>query len=135
MPASLRFGLGLLISGLVTAVLALGVVYWQRETRLQAMAQNSTNGDVDVGKAAMTRYGCGACHEIPGLAGANGRVGPSLDGFARRAEIAGLLVNQPDALVRWLREPQAVSQSSGMPNQGIGEDEARDIAAYLYMLD
>ena len=46
---------------------------------------------------------CGACHEIPGIADANGQVGPPLTHFARRTVIAGMLPNTPANLVRWIR--------------------------------
>jgi cytochrome c1 len=42
------------------------------------------------------------------------------------------LPNTPDNLVRWLRDPQAVSPQTIMPDLGLGEPQARDIAAYLY---
>lgn len=135
MPASLRFGVALFMGGLAAAVLALGIVHWQRETRARTMAEAATGGHVDAATASIGHYGCGACHEIPGIPGASGRVGPSLKGFAGRVEIAGLLANNPADLVLWLRNPQAVKPGSGMPNQGMSESEGRDIAAYLLTLD
>lgn len=132
MQASLRFGWGLLFAGVIGGALALGIAGWQRETRSQAMAEGSTGGRTEAGKALIGRYGCGACHDIPGIADAIGRVGPSLDGFSQRTEIAGVLPNQPDALVRWLQHPQAVVPGNGMPDQGVTPREARDIAAFLY---
>ncbi|WP_202814289.1 cytochrome c family protein [Aureimonas sp. AU4] len=135
MPASLRFALVLFFGGLAAAALALGVAQWQRETRSRIVAEAATGGDAGSGSTAIRRYGCGACHEIPGIPSASGHVGPSLEGFAGRAEIAGLLANNPAELVHWLREPQAVKPGSGMPNQGIDETDARHITAYLLSLD
>lgn len=135
MQASVRFGWGLLVAGVVGGTLALGVVGWQRETRSQIMAEGSTDGRTKAGKALVDRYGCGGCHEIPGIANAVGRVGPSLEGFSQRAELAGVLANRPEALVRWLQIPQAILPGNGMPDQGITPNEARDIAAYLYSVD
>jgi cytochrome c2 len=66
------------------------------------------------------------------LAGANGKVGPDLTDVAERTEIAGKLANDPDAMVRWLMHPQAIAPQGGMPDQGVREQEARDMAAYLY---
>lgn len=134
MQASLRFGCGLVLVGVLGAALALGLVHWQRETRWRVMAEASTGGDATAGKMLIGRYGCGACHEIPGIANAGGRVGPSLDGFSRRMQIAGVLANRPDAVQGWLRHPQAVVPGNGMPDQGLTAQEARDIAAYLYTL-
>ena len=80
----------------------------------------------------MEAYGCGACHTIPGVAGADANVGPSLANLDERRTIAGVLPNTPDNLLRWLRDPQSVSPGTVMPNLGLGEPQARDIAAYLY---
>jgi cytochrome c len=134
MHASLRFGLGLVVVGIAVAALALGIGQWQRETRAQVMAEGSTGGRTTAGKALIGRYGCGACHEIPRISNAVGRVGPSLGGLSQRTQIAGVLANQPDNLVRWLQHPQSIVPGNGMPDQGITPEEARDIAAYLYTL-
>jgi cytochrome c1 len=45
--------------------------------------------------------------------------------------LAGRLPNERDNLVRWLREPQALKPGSAMPDLGVTERDARDIAAYL----
>jgi cytochrome c1 len=45
-----------------------------------------------------------------------------------------MLRNTPPNLVRWIREPQAVVPGNAMPNMGVSEVDARDIAAYLYTL-
>jgi cytochrome c1 len=91
-----------------------------------------TGGDPTRGRAAVARYGCGGCHVIPGIPGAQGRVGPPLTEFGERAYVAGRLPNAPEALVRWIRDPQAVSPGTAMPDLGVTEPHARDIAAYLY---
>lgn len=84
------------------------------------------------GRNLIAAHGCGACHVIPGLASARGRVGPDLSGFARRAYIAGLAPNQPEALTAFLENPVALSPQTAMPASGLSAEEARDIAAYLY---
>ncbi len=66
------------------------------------------------------------------MGNARGQVGPPLDQFGRRAFIAGVLSNNPDNLVKWLRSPQSVIPGNAMPNTGLTEEDARDIAAYLY---
>ncbi len=91
-------------------------------------------GDAERGRAAIHAYGCGACHEIPGAPGARGRVGPPLAGIASRAVIGGRLANTPENLIHWIREPQSVSPGTVMPDMGVTEADARDIAAYLYTL-
>jgi hypothetical protein len=37
-------------------------------------------------------------------------------------------------MIRWLRDPQEVNPRSAMPDLGVSERDARDIAAYLYTL-
>ncbi|WP_269713298.1 c-type cytochrome [Caulobacter sp. NIBR2454] len=91
--------------------------------------------DPGAGRAAMERVGCGACHQIPGVRWPQGKVGPSLEGFADRALIAGQLPNQPQTLAAFIRNAPALSPNSGMPPMPVTEEEARDIAAYLYTLD
>jgi cytochrome c2 len=91
-------------------------------------------GDPDRGKQALAGFGCGACHQIPGIRGARGSVGPPLTSFATRSYIAGQLVNSPDNLIRWIVDPQKVEPGTAMPNLGVIPAVARDMAAYLYTL-
>lgn len=91
-------------------------------------------GDVARGAALINTYGCGACHVIPGVEGANGTVGPPLTDWAERRYIAGALPNTAPNLVAWIMQPQAVEPGTAMPNMGVTPAEARDIAAYLYTL-
>ena len=91
-------------------------------------------GDPSRGPAAIQKYGCIACHVIHGVVGARGRVGPALDGLATRSIVAGRLSNTPENLVHWIQDPQGVSPGTVMPNMGVSEPDARDIAAYLYTL-
>lgn len=76
--------------------------------------------------------GCGSCHTIEGIDGADADVGPTLENFADRLYIAGRLPNTPENLIRWLMDPQAVAPGTLMPDLGVGREDARDIAAYLY---
>ena len=91
-------------------------------------------GDADRGKAAIAMYGCGSCHTIPGIRAANGTVGPPLMMWSRRTYIAGEVPNTPDFLIRWIEMPQAIEPGTAMPNLGVTEGKARDIAAYLYTI-
>jgi cytochrome c2 len=94
------------------------------------------NGDERQGRAlvASGRFGCAACHAIPGVDAPKGVVGPALGGVADRAFIAGQLPNKPDVLVAFLRNPPGLVPLTGMPDVGLTGDQARDIAAYLYTL-
>lgn len=87
------------------------------------------------GAALIAQIGCGSCHIIPGVRGAQGLVGPPLDHMSRRIFIAGLLRNTPDNMMRWIMHPQATVPGNAMPEMGIGNAEARDIASYLSTLE
>ena len=83
------------------------------------------------GKDQIVRYGCGACHQIPGIKNASGLVGPPLIQFGKRGTIAGFFANTPDNLINWVDNPQAMLPGNDMPDLGVTKDEARNIAAYL----
>jgi cytochrome c2 len=91
-------------------------------------------GDAERGRQALSDYGCGACHTIPGVEDANATVGPPLNDWADRHYIAGLLANTPANLIRWIQYPQAIEPGTAMPNMGVTGQDARDMAAYLYEL-
>jgi cytochrome c2 len=93
-----------------------------------------TGGNAQHGRQLIDDYRCGACHLIPGVHDARGMVGPPLIYFARRTFIAGELPNNPANLVRWIRSPKSVEPGTAMPELGLSEEDARDVAAYLYTL-
>jgi cytochrome c len=92
-------------------------------------------GDPERGERTYVQYGCGTCHTAPGVRGPRSKVGPPLDHFAQRSYIAGQLPNRPDNLVRFLQDPPALVPGTAMPAMGMNEQEARDIAAFLYTLN
>jgi cytochrome c2 len=91
-------------------------------------------GDARRGAALMRQYGCGACHVVPGISGAQGQVGPPLTQMGRRIYIAGVLRNSPATMMAWLQDPQRFVPGNAMPNMGIDRNDARDLTAYLYTL-
>jgi cytochrome c len=91
-------------------------------------------GDPELGPSAMRKYGCGACHVVPGVQGAEGRAASPLTHFGDRAFVAGVLSNTPENLVRWVRFPTRINPHTAMPDLGVNEHDARDMAAYLYTL-
>lgn len=94
----------------------------------------SHQGDPHRGAELIASYGCGSCHTVPGVTGANGLVGPPLTAFGKRSYIAGVLPNNAANLQRWIEDPQAVVPGNAMPNLGVTSIDARDIAAYLLSL-
>ncbi|MDQ1375497.1 MAG: cytochrome c, partial [Actinomycetota bacterium] len=92
-------------------------------------------GSPDLGKAAITRYGCGSCHTIPGVKNADALVGPPLVHFRKRSFIAGQLANTEANLRTWITDPQGVEPGTAMPDLDVSAEDARNIAAYLESLD
>jgi cytochrome c1 len=122
------------LSARIAAVAALGLAAALggcRQARGQARA--IPGGDPARGKALIQSYGCNSCHIVPGLK-EGGTVGPPLTAWSRRTYIAGEVPNSPDFLIRWIEMPQAIEPGTVMPNLGVTEGNARDIAAYLYTI-
>jgi cytochrome c2 len=78
---------------------------------------------------------CAACHQVPGVRGANGRVGPSLAGIARQQIIAGHFANAPATLAHWIESPQEMLPGNAMPDMQLTHEQALEITAYLYTLE
>jgi mono/diheme cytochrome c family protein len=107
--------------------------YWQgQKEKDRAIATSLTGGDPDRAPVLIRRFGCGGCHAISGVAGADGKVAPPLDNFRKRVYVAGVLRNSPENLIQWIVAPQKISPQSAMPATGITPDDARHVAAYLY---
>jgi cytochrome c2 len=119
---------------LVNATIALALVALAACRDSDAATYALTGGRASRGPALMRAYGCGACHTIPGVRGANAVVGPSLSGIASRSYVAGVVANTPENLVAWIQNPQAIDDKTAMPNLRVGPRDAADIAAYLYTL-
>jgi cytochrome c2 len=107
-------------------------VKFDQDARIRATAL--TMGDPDLGRRLAQRYGCAGCHNIPGVPGAQGMVGPALQGFAARVYIGGVATNTPDTLIQWIENPRSIDPKTAMPVTGISRAEARHVAAYLYTL-
>jgi putative membrane protein len=99
-----------------------------------AASEMTGGGNPKRGPALIQYYGCGSCHDIPGVRGADGLVGPPLQRVALRSYLAGKLPNSPANMIHWIREPREVDLETVMPNMNVTEKDARDIAAYLYTL-
>jgi cytochrome c len=119
---------------LVKAAIAVGLAALAACRETDAATYALTGGRASRGPALMRAYGCGACHTIPGVRGANAVVGPSLSGIASRSYVAGVVANTPENLVAWIQNPQAIDSKTAMPNLRVGPRDAADIAAYLYTL-
>lgn len=131
LPAKTSFAI------LFAAMILIGIVastwkYHHDRERIRIHAEAITGGDSYRGEAMFIQYGCGSCHALSDVRTAVGDVGPPLDGIAGRTIIAGHLANRAENMELWIRNPQSVSPGTAMPNLGVGEEDARDITAFLY---
>jgi cytochrome c oxidase subunit 2 len=76
--------------------------------------------------------GCGACHTVRGTE-ARGIVGPDLTHFGQRSTVgAGILRNERESVVRFIRETEIIKPGSRMPSYSmLTPEEAGAIADYL----
>jgi cytochrome c2 len=127
----------LMISSLFTIILLMvGYHYAVRGFWHEALVTSHEVpvADASRGRVLLREHGCIGCHTVPGVPGATGRVGPRLDRVREQSYIAGVLANSPQNLTTWIRRPQDIDPKTAMPNLGVTETDARDIAAYLYTL-
>jgi cytochrome c len=115
---------------LVLAGLLCGCTGGQATARYSA----AVGGSPQPGKQLIAQYKCGTCHTVPGVPGARGVFGPPLNFLGRRTMLAGNFPNTPDYLVRWIMSPQTMKPGTAMPDLGLDERQARDVAAYLETL-
>jgi cytochrome c len=94
-------------------------------------ASEATGGNPEHGKKAIGKFGCAACHMIDGIS-SEAMVGPPLTRMAARSYLAGSMQNNAPNLIRFIQHPRAVHNDTAMPEMGLTDEEARDIAAYLY---
>jgi mono/diheme cytochrome c family protein/cytochrome c551/c552 len=83
------------------------------------------------GDVLLRQYACDSCHRIDGVIGPESYVGPALIDWPKRKYIAGVMPNTQDNLVRWIRDPQAISAQSLMPDLDVPDAHAREMAIYL----
>ena len=121
---------------LVWTILALVLIACNRPSRTEVdrAATLTGGGDARLGRVEIRKYGCNTCHEISGVPGAGGLIGPRLDGIGQRYYIAGELPNTPANLMLWIQHPRQIEPHTAMPEMAVTEQDSRDIAAYLYTL-
>ena len=121
-------------SALAILLVAPGLLFAGSLKAAAAEPATPSAGDARRGATLIAHYGCGYCHSIPGIDNAKGRVGPPLAGFGDRLYVAGMLPNTPENLAAWIEDPQRIVPGNVMPVLGVGDQDARDIAAYLQSL-
>ena len=85
------------------------------------------------GKQLLTERACVSCHQVSGagLSSPPKTVpAPRALGLAPDLRFARAR-SSPEAIAQWLLDPQRVKQDAAMPNLGLSEEDARDLAAFL----
>jgi len=124
---------GLIASALLIVAITAGVLFAVQRKYARETAPPGYPGDPLRGRELVMRYGCPSCHIIPGLA-PRGLVGPTLGNIGGRSYIAGKYPNRPIEMAQWIQHPQAMKPGTSMPDLGVTQREADDIAAYLATL-
>lgn len=105
---------------------------WEKEQL--KVPRTPRSGPAGKGAKLFLTDACMNCHTIRGTAAA-ARVGPDLTHLNTRETIgAGVLMNTPENLRKWLSNPQAYKPGSLMPNMKLSDDEVNQIVAYLESL-
>ena len=116
----------------LTVIIGFNVAVWGLHRQPTAPALYVPGADIERGRALIQTHGCGGCHVVPGVRNAVGQVGPRLDRMREPMYVAGVLPNTPENLVFWIAHPQKADPRTAMPNLGVSNEDARDLAAYLY---
>lgn len=83
------------------------------------------------GEKLFRSFSCMDCHSRAGIE-SSAQIGPDLSHVAARATLAGgALVNSPENLKLWLRNPQAVKPGCKMPDFKLNEEQIAQLAAFL----
>jgi mono/diheme cytochrome c family protein len=119
----------------VLAIVASAGAMTYREGWVEHRIDTATGGVGGRAVPIMRANGCGGCHTIAGVPGAEGLVGPRLDAsLSSRIYLAGAVPNDRQNMIRWLRSSRELVPHTAMPSTGMSEQDARDVAAYLYAL-
>ncbi|MBX3184300.1 MAG: c-type cytochrome [Polyangiaceae bacterium] len=96
-------------------------------------------GDLAKGRALMEQKGCPSCHTMTGVpAFATQPDAKSADERTRRGvllapDLRFARERMPrESAIRWIRDPSSIKKSTLMPSTSLSEQEARDIAAYVF---
>ena len=105
---------------------------WQDHQRQRAPAPATPQQQK--GQALFVSTTCVMCHSVRGTT-ADARHGPDLTHVAsRRTLAAGTLPNTPDALRRWIRDPQQFKPGTNMPATNLPDEDLDAVVAWLETL-
>ena len=92
------------------------------------------SGEAIAGRGIFQGLPCMNCHTIAGTP-AKGNIGPNLTHVASRQTLAaGVFVNTPENLARWISNPQKFKPGCRMPDLQLKPEEVKALTAYLQEL-
>jgi cytochrome c oxidase subunit II len=105
---------------------------WTQHERASAVEPQGP--DALRGRELFLTGSCMMCHAVQGTS-AQGRRGPDLTHFASRTHIGGgTIANTPQALARWIEDPQKLKPGANMPAHFLPQDDLAALVAYLETL-
>ena len=106
---------------------------WARDQAASAAAP--TDAAAQRGLSLFLSNTCVSCHTIRGTP-ASATVGPDLTHVGSRTTLgAGVLDNSPDAMRRWIADPQAIKPGARMPSfPNLSNAQIADLTSYLESL-
>jgi cytochrome c len=116
--------------GVVLLMMTFNFITQGFDEQRHAPAWQLSGAQPNRGAVLIENYGCASCHAISGIS-TRPIVGPSLLRLPDQLYIAGKLANAPQNLIQWIQHPERVRPGTAMPNLNVGDEDARDIAAYL----
>jgi cytochrome c2 len=134
MHSRARIAISVVVVAAAATLAACALIYALDQEKRTRRAIAMTGGDPRHALQIIARYGCAACHEIPGANLPGGQAAVPLAGVADRLYLGGAVANTPENLIGWIVNPKQYDPKTAMPVTGIGHVEARDVAAYLYEL-
>jgi len=79
--------------------------------------------------------GCGSCHTLLGYTTGTYPGAPNLTNVSLRPTLAGeTLQNNPAQMKAWIMDPPSQKRDARMPKLNVSDQEATDLAAFIYSL-
>lgn len=112
-----------------------GIIFVTRSSGFDyARGASVTGGDPQAGKQKIVVHDCHSCHVIPGIEGDARLLGPTLDHWSGRDTILDRWPNNSVNLEKWIRHSEQMLPGTTMRMMSVNEQDAKDIAAYLFSI-
>ena len=127
LPATMVFLAALILLAVAAAVIGGVTLYVQNRAQTRVHGEAITGGRVANAPAHFAAYGCGSCHVIPGIDGANGKVGQAAVQLAAQAGARVIAVQRrPGPFEGYACRPVEVIDASDPAGRAVGA-QVRDL--------